>query len=92
MVQHQYFTVAEVNLKADIEIDISDEKVTKNNLNDVAILNIGDKLPDVDEWETFGYDEHLLALAATPEVFGSTAKQALINFYIKYPEHLTIKA
>lgn len=80
MVQHQYFTIAEVNLKPEIDLE-----------EDITSDKIKNRIPDVDEWETFGYDEHLLSLAATSEVFGSTAKTALINFFVKHPEHVTIK-
>lgn len=40
---------------------------------------------DVDEWETFGYPLECINYAKTKEIFGSTPKEALINFFVAYP-------
>jgi len=80
IIKHNYTLIAEVNLDPEIDLD-----------ENPTLDRIHNRLPDVTEWETFGYPVEHLLLAATPEVYGSTAKLCLINFFVKHPEHLTIK-
>ena len=62
--------------------------MVQHNYNLIAEVNEINDEPDMLKWETFGFDFELIELACTPVVYGSTAKECLLNFFDKHPTYM----
>lgn len=77
------------NLGRTVYVEPSKKWIVQHNYFLIAEVNcLEDK---VEDFQTFGYPIESITEATTESIYGNTAKETLINFYIAHPELIIAK-